>query len=228
MASGLKIKHDNSHLNLRIGMAALFIMFCVLTVFYGLRWYNTGETGPIPLPVAAAGPMIDEQPISPKELVSFTAEPSAPRYLSIPVLGIDRARIIGVDIDSKNRLPMPDNIHDAGWYKNSVAPGSGTGAVLLNGRSAGQRTPGLFARADSLQAGDMISIQRGDGQQVDYEVYDVRSMPVAQVYSTGLKEMMLSAKPDKEGLGIVVASGNWVPKLQEYDRRIMIRAVHTE
>ena len=97
--------------------------------------------------------------------------------------------------------------------------------MLLDGRSAGLTKPGVFARAESLREGDYIAIERGDGVVIEYEVYDVRSMPIAQVNATGMKEMMTSAQPEREGLSLVIASGNWVPKLREYDRRIMVRAL---
>ena len=37
-----------------------------------------------------------------------------------------------------------------------------------------------------------------------------------------------SAEPDTEGLSLVATAGNWVPKLREYDRRIMVRALLSE
>jgi len=225
MASGLKIKHENTHLKLRLIAAVMFVALCLLAAFYGVRWYNTGETGPLPLPVAAAGPMIDERELTAQQVAGFTADPSHPRYLTIPMLDVSRARVVTVGVEANNALALPANVHDAGWYDKSSLPGSGAGVVLLDGRSAGLTKPGVFARAESLREGDYIAIERGDGVVIEYEVYDVRSMPIAQVNATGMKEMMTSAQPEREGLSLVIASGNWVPKLREYDRRIMVRAL---
>lgn len=225
MASGLKIKHESSHLMLRLIAAIVFILLCLLVTFYGLRWYNTGEIGPFPLPVAAVGLSVDETDITAAQRAKFSPEAAEPRYLSIPVIGLEQARILGVDVDKNRMLKLPGNINDVGWYSKSAQPGSGTGAVLLNGRSAGPTRPGAFAKAESLQQGDVISLERGDGEVLNYEVYDVRMMSVEQASKSGMKEMMLSAEPATEGLSLVVTAGNWVPKLQEYDRRIMVRAL---
>ena len=213
---------------LRIIAALVFIAVCLLAVFYGVRWYTTGETGPFSLPIAAAGPSVDESDVTDTQLAKFKPDATAPRYISIPVLGVEQSRTLAVNIDANNMLRLPDNINDAGWYEKSAHPGSGTGAVLLDGRSAGPTRPGAFAKAESLREGDIISIERGDGEIINYGVHDVRIMPIEQVTKTGMKEMMYSADPDTEGLSIVATSGNWVPKLKEYDRLIMVRALRVE
>lgn len=228
MASGLKIKHESSHTLLRIIAAMVFIALCLLVVFYGVRWYTTGDTGPFSLPIAAAGPQVDESDVSEAQLAKFKPDAAQPRYVSIPVLGVESARVLSVDVDQNNILKLPENIHDAGWYSKSALPGSGTGAVLLDGRSAGPTRAGVFAKVETLQAGDVISLERGDGDILNYEVHDVRTMPVEQATKSGMKEMMYSVDPSIEGLSIVATSGNWVPKLQEYDRRIMVRALLVE
>ena len=228
MASGLKIKHESSHVMARTVAAIVFIALCLLVAFYGLRWYNTGETGPFPLPIAAAGPVVDETDVTDEQLTEFKAEAGEPRYISIPVLDVAQSRVIGIGTDKNNALQLPDNIHDAGWYKKSALPGSGTGSVLIVGRSGGPTRPGAFARVTSLQPDDLIIIERGDGVSLNYRVYDVRTMSVEKAMQSGIKEMMYSAEPDTEGLGIVVSSGKWVPKHREYDRRVMIRALLVE
>lgn len=228
MASGLKIKHESSHTLLRFIAITVFIALCLLVAFYAVRWYTTGDTGPFSLPIAAAGPQVDESDLSRAQLAKFKPDAAQPRYLNIPVLGVESSRILSIDIDANNILKLPGNIHDTGWYSKSALPGSGTGAVLLDGRSAGPTRAGVFAKAETLRAGDIISIERGDGDIVNYEVYDVRTMPVEQATKSGMKEMMYSADPGTEGLSIVATSGNWVPKIKEYDRRIMVRALRVE
>jgi hypothetical protein len=75
-----------------------------------------------------------------------------------------------------------------------------------------------------LKQGSEISIERGDGKKFTYEVRDVRDMPLDWVNKTGMKEMMYSVDPEKEGLSLITCSGKWIPKQKVFDRRVLVRA----
>jgi len=125
-------------------------------------------------------------------------------------------------------LDVPKTLDDTGWYTKSATPGSGVGAVVIDGHNGGISRNGIFAGLDKLKKGDQISIERGDGKRFTYEVYDVRDMPLEWVNKAGMKEMMYSVEPDKEGLSLITCSGRWVPKDKVFDRRILVRATIVE
>jgi len=196
--------------------------------YFGLRWYNTGELSPLPLPVAAADSSIDETPVTKKQVDSYTVAANQPRYLVDSKLNDGTARVTRVGVTERNMLDVPKNLDDTGWYAKSAAPGSGVGAVLIDGHNGGATRDGVFARLDRLVKGDQISLERGDGKRFTYEVYDVRDMPLQWVNDVGMKEMMRSVEPDKEGLSLITCSGKWVPKDKVFDRRILVRATIVE
>ncbi len=226
--SGLHIEHKrNSHV-IRWTVAMVLLAAAILYAYFGIRWYNTGELSPLPMPVAAADGSISEAPVTDKQVQNHKVQPEQPRYLEIPKLGITSARVTQVGVTSNNMLDVPKTLDDTGWYAKSALPGSGVGAVMIDGHNGGITRDGVFAKLDTLVKGDQITIERGDGKRFTYEIHDVRDMPLQWVNETGMKEMMYSVEPDKEGLSLITCSGKWIPKDKVFDRRILVRATIVE
>lgn len=196
--------------------------------YFGVRWYSTGELSPLPLPVAAADTSINETPVTPDKVSAHMVAPDEPRYIGIPTLGIDQTRVTKVGVTPQNILDVPKNLDDTGWYAKSATPGSGVGAVVIDGHNGGATRDGVFAKLDELNPGDEIVIERGDGTTYTYAVHDVRDMHLQWVNEHGMKEMMRSADPSKEGLSLITCSGKWIPKDKVFDRRVLVRATLVE
>lgn len=226
--SGLSIQQKRNLHIVRWALAVALLVIALAYAYFGVRWYNTGELSPLPLPVSAADSSIDETPVTNKQVEEYTVPAEQPRYIEIPSIGVAKTRVTRVGVTSRNMLDVPKNIDDAAWYAKSTTPGSGVGAVLIDGHNGGVSRNGVFAKLGDLKEGDQISVERGDGKVFSYEVYDVRDMPLEQVNKTGMKEMMYSAEPAKEGLSLITCSGKWIPKDKVFDRRIMVRATLVE
>lgn len=222
--SGLNIQHKRNFHVIRWTVALILMAIVAAYAYFGIRWYNTGELSPVPLPVAAADASIDETPVTDKQVSEHRVAANEPRYLEIPKLGISKTRITKVGVDKRNMLDVPKNIDDTAWYAKSAQPGSGVGAVLIDGHNGGISRNGIFAKINTLEAGDQLAIERGDGKRFTYEVDDVRDMPLAWVNKEGMKEMMKSVDPSKEGLSLITCSGKWIPKDKVFDRRVLVRA----
>ena len=226
--SGLHIAHKRNYHAIRWAVALILLLAGALYAYFGIRWYSTGELSPLPMPVSAADNSIDETPVTDKQVAAHKVQPEQPRYLEIPKLGISQARVTQVGVTKNNMLDVPGTLDDAGWYAKSATPGSGVGAVLIDGHNGGVSRNGVFAGLDKLKKGDQISIERGDGERFTYEVHDVRDMPLQWVNEAGMKEMMYSVEPDKEGLSLITCSGKWIPKDKVFDRRVLVRATIVE
>ena len=226
--SGLQIHRGRNNHMLRWAAALLLLIFGAAYAYFGVRWYSTGELSPLPLPVAAADSSIDEKPVTDKELQSHTVPATHPRYIEIPKLGIAQARVTRVGVTATNMLDVPKNLDDAGWYAKSSTPGTGAGVVMIDGHNGGVTRNGVFAKLDTLTRGDQVSLERGDGKRFTYEIQDVRDMPLDWVNKEGMKEMMRSIDPQKEGLSLITCSGKWVPKDKVFDRRVLVRATILE
>lgn len=223
--SGLHIQRKRQLHIIRWMFMLIFLAALVAYIYFCIRWYNTGELSPIPLPVSAADNTINEEKVTKDQVNSYTVEPTNPRYIRIPTIGLVEARILQVGVTPNNMLDVPKNLDDTGWYAKSAKPGSGAGAVLIDGHNGGITRNGIFSRIDKLKPGDEISIERGDGKKFTYSVYDVRDMPLDWVNKKGMQEMMQSVDPEKEGLSLITCSGKWIPKQKVFDRRVLVRAV---
>ncbi|MES2875834.1 MAG: class F sortase [Patescibacteria group bacterium] len=226
--SGLHIHHKRNIHVIRWTIALILLVALSAYAYFGVRWYSTGELSPLPMPVSAADSSIDETPITDKQVRAHTVPADQPRYIEIPKLNVSQTRVSRVGVTANNMLDVPKNLDDAGWYAKSALPGSGAGAVMIDGHNGGTTRNGVFAKLGSLTKGDQVSIERGDGEVLTYEVHDVRDMPLEWVNRVGMKEMMQSAEPEKEGLSLITCSGRWIPKDKVFDRRILVRATIIE
>lgn len=230
MATGLEIKYKRSFGSLK--SIGVFVMVGILglSIFYGYRWYTTGEQPPVPIPaaIALADPSVSETPVPIEEVNKYTVSELNPRYLSIPDLNIAKVRVMTVGVNETGQLDTPKNINDVAWYNKSVTPGQGSGAVLIDGLSTGYSKDGVFAKLDTLPLGAKLSLERGDGKVYNYEVVENKSMTLEEVNKTGMKDMMFSAQSDKEGLNLISYSGRYIPKDKVFDHRIMLRAVRMQ
>lgn len=223
--AGLEIDHKREFHPWRRFISLALIALLVAAGWFAYRWYTTGEEPPLPIPIASANPAIDESDIPKAEIDNYTVPATHPRYINIPKLGISNVRVMKVGVTANNQLDVPKNISDSAWYEKSATPGQGYGAVLIDGHNGGISRDGVFAKLGTLKSGDEITIERGDGKKFTYSVVESESMSLEEANSSGMKKMMLSADDDKEGLSLITCDGKWIPRLQQFDRRIMLRAV---
>lgn len=172
---------------------------------------------------------VDERPVTVQAKQEWTVPASHPRYISIPKLGIENARIVQLGIIKKTgQLDAPISIHDAGWYNGSALPGKG-GAMLMDGHNGGPNFGGIFEKLRELKNGDEIIIERGDGKKLTYVVKDNRDMNVKDINDPsnkwGMATMTNSIEAGKEGLNIITCVGQWDERSQTFNERTMLRAV---
>jgi len=223
--AGLEIKQKREFHLWRWFFWLLLIALLALAGWYGYKWYSTGEEPPLPIPIASADPSIDEKDVSEAQIDEYTVPALQPRYISIPALNISKVRVQKVGLTTNNLVGVPKNINDTAWFDKSATPGQGYGAVLIDGHNGGITKNGVFAKLGSLKEGDEITLERGDGKKFTYEVRENKSMSLEEVNATGMKDMMKSIDEDTEGLSLITCDGKWVPRIQQFDRRIMLRAV---
>lgn len=228
MATGLYIdQKSNSHFGLWLTIL-LSVALVGTCAWYGYRYYTTGEQPPVPVALAAANPEVDEKDVTTQQVDEHKVAPTQPRYITIPSLGIDKARVLSIGVKANGELDTPRNIHDVGWYTKSATPGSGSSALLLDGHNGGPTKGGVFEKLPDMKEGDQITIERGDGQKFTYEVEENKVLSLADLNSGGMKRMSESASDVAEGLNLISCTGNWIPAQQTYDKRITIRAVAVE
>jgi LPXTG-site transpeptidase (sortase) family protein len=156
---------------------------------------------------------------------NYTVPAAYPRYLHIPEIGVDQARILGLgvlkpDKDGGQQLDSPKNIYDTGWYNctiNPVAankcatptlPGSGdtNQAAVIDGHTCDDGEKCVFNNLSKLKKGDTVTVERGDGSKLDYAVDLVEIKKLADV---DMNKVMRPFQSGTEGLNLITCIGQW-------------------
>ena len=229
----MKVKHSKKK-SRQVVVVALSVCWLLLIGYTGFYLYvnfiqtkdissSSGQT--------VASHEVDETEVTQEKKDDYQVpNPSFPRYLSIPSLKISNARIVQIGtIKNTGQLDSPKSIYDAGWYTKSGLPGAGKGAVLIDGHNGGPTKGGIFENLGSLSKGSEIIIERGDGQRITYQVVDNREMSVEDINNEsnplGMKTMLNSMDPKKEGLNMITCVGDWDYAKNTFNKRVMLRAV---
>lgn len=208
----------------------LFILACLLAGggWYAFQWYNTGWQPPFYVPIASANPAVDESDVSKNQINSHEAEALQPRFISAPDIDIPQTRVFALGLTEQNLLSTPKNIKDAAWYNKSATPGKGYGVVIISAHGRGIAKDSPFSKLEEAQKGDELVIMRGDGQTYKYAIADKKTIKLEELNSTGMNLMKKPYGSDKEGLNLMIHTGKWIPKLQQFDERLIVQAVAVE
>lgn len=219
----LEIEFTKKRHTVRWVILIIVIALIAASGWFAYRWYTTGQLPPIKLPLASADTSVDESNVSSLDINQYTVAAIRPRYIQIPSLNLSQTRIYAVGLDANNLLQYASNIHDVGWYQKSNTPGNG-GVILLDGRGKGNTTTGPFVDLALIQPGSHIIVARGDGMIYTYSVVDTNTMSFAEAITNGVKKISQAVTQGTETLNIVADAGTWVPKLNMFDHRVLLRA----
>jgi LPXTG-site transpeptidase (sortase) family protein len=153
-------------------------------------------------------------------LGTYKVAPDLPRILTITSIGV-KSRILQVGVSNSNELMTPRNIYDTAWYTGSAKPGE-NGAAIIDGHYSGPTSHGVFSKLDHLKAGDAITIERGDGKVLNFEVRQVETKKVTEV---DMGKLMVSVDTNRPGLNLITCGGDYNAKSNEFNERTMIYAV---
>ena len=157
------------------------------------------------------------------EVVEYTVAADRPRYLTITKLGISNARILAMGVKASGELGTPNNIFDVGWYEASGKPGQG-GTMLIDGHNGGPHVHGVFKNLPSLNNGDIITVERGDGVVYNYSVVENKEIPLDEA-DAYMSTAMKSPEAGKESVTLITCSGEWSSVRKTYLSRQFVRAV---
>lgn len=156
----------------------------------------------------------DETPVS-KACERYKTPSYEPRKITISSIDVSGC-IQKVGIDQKEAIAVPSNIHLAGWFVRSVAPGE-PGISIIDGHVSGKYEKGIFANLKKLQKNDTIAIEFGDGEKRQFTVADVSSYPAEETM-----QHVYKYDSDKPKLALITCGGRFNTQSQTYDKRVVV------
>ena len=169
---------------------------------------------------------LDETEPTEAQVAEYVVAPDRPRYLTVEKLGVAKSRILPMGVNTEGELDTPNNIFDVGWYEGSGKPGGG-GTMVIDGHNGGPHVHGVFKNLPNLASGDIIQVERGDGEIFRYEV--VENTSVALGDSNGyMATAMKSPEPGRESVTLISCTGEWSQAQGTYLSRQFTRAVLVE
>ena len=173
----------------------------------------TASTGSNSLPT-------DEKPSDPNYVQTYKVAPQLPRLLTIQKIGVS-ARVLQVGVDANNQMGVPTTAYDVAWYNGSSRPGE-NGAMVIDGHVQGVGGGAVFTNLKKLAAGDIMTVERGDGKTFNYTVVKTETVPVSSI---DMGALLVSADTAKPGLNLITCGGNYDQKNDQFSDRTIVYTV---
>lgn len=228
------LRLNNPKKYLKIGLISLFVLLLAgitLRLVIWERHYYDSQEGKERTSIDITNPNIsqnnvDESDVTEDHKDSHQVFPTNPRYLSIPKLGVTRSRVLAMGTDTSGRLQSPSNIFDVGWYQKSNRPGH-LGTAIFDGHNGGPSKHGVFKELPSLNVGDEILVELGNGTVYKYAVHDNFTVPLSEA-DRKMRLTQVSPVQGKESISLITCTGEWSQSRQTYLSRQFLRAVRID
>jgi LPXTG-site transpeptidase (sortase) family protein len=122
-----------------------------------------------------------------------------------------------VGVDQKREIAVPNNVHTAGWFVDSVKPGD-KGLSIIDGHVDGQTESGIFEQLNKLQKGDAYTVEFGDGTEKKFEVTKVFTVKTEEAAN-----ILYSQDPNiSNQLNLITCTGQYNRSEHQYDKRVVV------
>jgi hypothetical protein len=142
-----------------------------------------------------------------------------PTAVTIPRLHL-RAATTAAGVGSDNRsLDLPPSAKAVVWWAYGATPGAASGTVLLAGHVSWNGRVGVLADLGRLRLGDQVTVARGDGTVVRYQVTGRKRVP-----KRSLDELGVFATGGSPRLVLVTCGGRYDAARQSYEDNVVVQA----
>lgn len=207
-------------------LAVLLLVFMIRVLVFENNYYNEKQGSERAATVMVEDTDLDETEPSKEEIKEYTVAPDRPRYLTVEKLGVKNARILPMGVNMKGELDTPRNIFDVGWYDGSGKPGQG-GTLMIDGHNGGPHVHGVFKNLPDLAEGDVIKVERGDGEIFQYKVVENVTVDLAEA-DKYMTTAAVSPEPGIESVTLITCTGEWSQAQGTYLSRQFTRATLIE
>jgi len=157
--------------------------------------------------------------VAPTGIAQPNPDAGAPIRVRIPGIDVD-ADVVDLGLNPDRSLEVPEDFEQTGWYTGRSIPGE-PGPSVIAGHVDSTTGPAVFFRLRELDEGDLISIDRSDGQTAIYQVngasqVDKTSFPTELVYGA-------TAEPT---LRFITCGGTFDSGAGSYEGNLIVFADH--
>lgn len=139
-----------------------------------------------------------------------------PKRIKIGKIAVD-AFVQQAGVDQNKAVAVPNNVHLASWFKDSVRPGQ-LGLSIIDGHVSGKTTDGVFKNLKKLVAGDTYQIEMGNGRLNTYKVVSNQSVKVADA-----AKVLFEQDPKiKSQLNLITCGGKFNKSQNQFEERVIV------
>lgn len=174
------------------------------------------------IPVLTTEVITDDQQVQPDERkpnmqADYIVPADHPRRIIIDSLGVD-GFVQRVGLTKEHAVGVPNNIHIAGWFIDSVTPGQ-PGLSIIDGHVGGVYTSdAIFKRLSELSVGATFRIEFGDLSIKEFAVVETKTLPEERAAEAlFFKEPSIAAQ-----LNLITCGGRYDTKRETYEERVIV------
>lgn len=135
----------------------------------------TGRQAPAGDPAGGGTVAPGTDPTAPAATTPGSVRSARPVRVEVPSLGID-APVVSLGLDRRQRLEVPGNATDVGWWSGGPAPGT-RGPAVVAGHVNYEGQAGVFQDLGKVHAGDRVKVTLDDGPAAEFVVDRVEQHP---------------------------------------------------
>lgn len=148
----------------------------------------------------------------------WKGKPQNPKKISIPSVDIENF-IQAVGVDQNKEVAVPNNIHLAGWFADSVIPGQ-KGLSIIDGHVDGRTQEGVFKRLPNVQKESEVIVTFGDDTTKKFRVISITEVSESEAAS-----VLFSQYPKVSNqLNLITCVGQFNQSTKRYDKRVIVAA----
>lgn len=152
----------------------------------------------------------------PDKKYEWKGAPDDPKFIKLPTINTE-GFIQNVGVDQNKQVAVPNNIHVAGWFKDSVKPGQ-KGLSIIDGHLNGRSNDGIFVNLEDLKKDDVYTVEFGNGSTKQFKITEVVTVATQEAAS-----ILFSQNPKATNqLNLITCGGNFDPNARLYDKRVIV------
>ena len=200
-----------------IRYVVLGVMLITGSIIYSVYLDNRNNGADKMGPVITFSTDMPEEKVPEETGYSWRGRSNDPMRIVIPKIGVN-AYVQNVGVDQNQQIAVPNNIHIAGWFVDTVQPGE-QGLSIIDGHVNGPTSDeGVFHRLKELAIDDEIRIVQGNGIERPFKVRITQSVPTEETAT-----LLYSQDPSiQRQLTLITCTGRYNSETRSYDQRQIV------